>query len=94
MTREKAKELLPIITAWANGEAIQIKTGSVWAEPHSPQFDCDPSDYRIKPKPRKPLECWVFVSTEGNMEEKLMTITPPSNPAYRLFREVIEGVEP
>ena len=64
MTREDAKELLPIIQAFADGKTIEIydeewKT-MVFKDPH---FDSAPSRYRIKPEPKyRPFktqeECW------------------------------------
>ena len=53
MTREEAKELLPIIQAFADGKTIEIydeewKT-MVFKDPH---FDSAPSRYRIKPEPK------------------------------------------
>ena len=64
MTREEAKEFLPIIQAFADGKTIEIydkdwKT-MVFKDPH---FDCAPSRYRIKPEPEyRPFktqeECW------------------------------------
>jgi len=58
MTREHAKELLPIITAFANGEDIQYFDSVNGWLPNSqhPEFSQDPSRYRIAPKPRK---VWV-----------------------------------
>lgn len=61
MTREEAKTLLPIITAWANGENIQIQNGTGWCDivHHVDlQFDCDPDRYRMKPEPR---EFWLNI---------------------------------
>ena len=64
MTREEAKELLPIIQAFADGKTIEMydkewKT-MVFKDPH---FDRAPSRYRIKPEPKyRPFktkeECW------------------------------------
>lgn len=59
MTREEAKELLPIMQAFAEGKTIEWK--DLIAE--SPHFDCKPSCYRIKPeakyRPFKSMEeCW------------------------------------
>lgn len=59
MTRETAKQLLPIIEAWANGETLQTRIGSKWVDnaEHAPIFFDGPvSFYRIKPKPR---EFWI-----------------------------------
>ena len=64
MTREEAKELLPIIQAFADGKTIEIYDEAwktmVFKDPH---FDCAPSHYRIKPEPKyRPFktqeECW------------------------------------
>ena len=57
MTREYAKELLPIITAFANGDDIQSQSpGGNWSIINEPGFSLEPSRYRIAPKPRK---VWV-----------------------------------
>ena len=64
MTREEAKELLPIIQAFADGKTIEIydeeQKTMVFKDPH---FDCAPSRYRIKSEPEyRPFktreECW------------------------------------
>ena len=63
MTREEAKELLPIIKAFAEGKAIQYKTKYVdWIETDCPTW-VKQSQYRIKPEPKyRPFkthgECW------------------------------------
>ena len=67
MTREQAKELLPIIQAYAEGEIIQYKNFlDEWTdikENEGLSFICPPSDYRIKPQSKyRPFktqeECW------------------------------------
>ena len=65
MTREQAKDLLPIIQAWAEGKTIEIYNNTEWKDwiIESIKFDCNPSCYRIKPEPRyRPFktreECW------------------------------------
>ena len=52
MTPQQAKELLPIITAFANGEEIEYKTNSgKWYPVYAGLEFSNPSDwYRIKPK--------------------------------------------
>ena len=66
MIRENAKELLPIIQAFAEGKVIQFrcKTGE-WLDIINDEFDfiLSPDDYRIKPEPKyRPFknqeECW------------------------------------
>lgn len=67
MTREQAKELLPIIQAFAEGKKIQYRNHSdEWIdikENEGLSFISHPSDYRIKPEPKyRPFEtkeeCW------------------------------------
>lgn len=58
MTRERAKELLPVIQAWAEGKVIQSRPKNrdcVWNDLTHADFR-DYHDYRIKPEPR---EIWV-----------------------------------
>ena len=67
MTREKAKELLPIIQAWTEGKEIQFKSRSGrWTELEENEglsFVYSSSDYRIKSEPKyrtfkNQEECW------------------------------------
>lgn len=67
MTREQAKELLPIIQAFAKGEIIQYRNYyDEWTdikEIEEVNFISYPSNYRIKPKSKyRPFktqeECW------------------------------------
>ena len=67
MTREEAKELLPIIQAFAEDEKIQYRNHSdEWVDVEENEelnFICPPSDYRIKPQQKyRPFknqeECW------------------------------------
>lgn len=66
MTREQAKELLPIIQAFAEGKEIEIKTkkGSEWdklEEDDMQYIDFKKCDLRIKPADRpfkNAYECW------------------------------------
>jgi hypothetical protein len=64
MDRERAKELLPIIQAFAEGRAIEWRGGQSYG--HWLPVDCfdnisDDKDfeYRIKPEPPKPREWWI-----------------------------------
>ena len=52
MTRENAKQLLPIIKAYAEGKEIEIfdETKRMWITAILPRFDCGSSSYRIKPE--------------------------------------------
>ena len=63
MTREKAKEMLPIIQAYAEGKAIQYRNiEGEWEDIEEPSFS-EYIEYRIKPEPKyRPFkdreECW------------------------------------
>lgn len=65
MTREEAKDMLPIIQALAEGKHIQLKdkTGN-WMDIDFINVElCNPNVYRIKPEPKyRPFkdaeECW------------------------------------
>ena len=67
MTREKVKELLPILEAYANGKTIQYCNQEYHWEDVKPDehldFSKDVINYRIKPEPKyrpfnSPEECW------------------------------------
>ena len=63
MTREEAKELLPVIQAFADGKDVETKTGSGWMSIENMSFAGKPDSYRIKPDPKyRPFkdaeECW------------------------------------
>ena len=66
MNRNQAKQLLPIIQAYAEGKAIESRCikgdTSLWYDDKDPSFD-DDFEYRIKPEPKyRPFkgteECW------------------------------------
>lgn len=66
MTREEAKELMPIIQAFAEGKEIESRCikgdKSLWYDDEDPSFDND-LEYRIKPETKyRPFkdaeECW------------------------------------
>ena len=62
MTREEAKELLPIIQAFAEGKTIQVWYNDTWQDEEYPSFG-ELSLFRIKPEPKyRPFrnveECW------------------------------------
>ena len=52
MTREEAKEMLPIIQAWADGKIIQVREKGRWVELCIDDFTRSPDMYRIKPQPK------------------------------------------
>lgn len=68
MNRQQAKELLPIIQAFAEGKTIQVKSSDgLWygreGENCEFNFNADPQVYRIKSEPKyRPFanaeECW------------------------------------
>ena len=63
MTREEAKELIPIMQAFADGKTIEFFKQGEWMELNDPDFMWDSYKYRIKPEPKyRPFktreECW------------------------------------
>ena len=83
MNREQAKQLLPIIQAFADGAEVQYQCGNGdWRDVIDPCFG--PYDkYRIKPKP---VERWVldevcvgpaFLTREGAEARTREFIIPP-----------------
>lgn len=63
MTRENAKELLPIIQAFAEGKTIEYHSNDNWVEQENFGFIDNVRNYRIKPEPKyRPFanaeECW------------------------------------
>ena len=58
MTRERAKELMPLIQAYAEGKSLQAKNAimSTWKDIDAP-FWSEGVEYRIKPEPR---EFWLI----------------------------------
>ena len=79
MNRERAKELLPIIEAFANGEDIEYrwKEVPIWTLlTNQPEFN-NVVEYRIKPKPR---ELWIpnivgLTNEEYRKESALQDLT-------------------
>lgn len=51
MLRDRARELLPIIQAFADGKAIEYKNASNWKLATGPDWSND-IQYRIKPQPK------------------------------------------
>lgn len=95
MNRQQAKELLPIIQAFAEGKTIQYSYGDAdWID-ISPDGAIDfsdyPSNYRIKPEPKyRPFksqkECWnemlkhqPFGWLKGTSNEALYSILEVTN---------------
>lgn len=63
MNRSQAKELLPIIQAFAEGKTVQYKTEKEWIQTNVPTFNPYLWEYRIKPEPKyrsfaNAEECW------------------------------------
>ena len=66
MTIENAKELLPIIKAFAEGKKIEIRNSSgVWVESNNPSFELSYDRYHIKEEPK----CRTFKSVQDALEE-------------------------
>lgn len=97
MTRERAKELLPVIQAWAEGKDVQCKRqhqlNGPWIDNGYPAWD-DNLDFRIKPEPR---EWWLNVYPDNDTcgpyktkEEANMNAAQSRRIACIKVREVME----
>ena len=64
MNRERARELLPTIQAFAEGRDIECKgyESLKWFKIIVPDFDDNKREFRIKPEP---FECWVVCCANG-----------------------------
>lgn len=68
MTKENAKDFLPLIQALAEGKTIQWNASGTdvprWQDQMNPSFDEEPSEYRVKPEAR---EFWLV--TDKNTKQ-------------------------
>lgn len=68
MTPERAKELLPVITAFAEGKTIQFKTkqSNVWTDSiKNVSFDNSSAIYRVKPEKVQKISYLVVNRNNG-----------------------------
>ena len=93
MTREDAKQLLPIIQAFAEGKEIQQTDGYDWYDLDDPDFMANGNSYRIKPGPKycpfkNAEECWQemlkhqpfgWIKSKEATEDVYFTITGLTN---------------
>ena len=89
MTREEAKQLLPIIQAFAEGKCVETKTGSGWVNMENMSFAGKPKAYRIKPEPKyRPFanaeECWK----EMQKHQPFAWVKEKHSDRYNLITEV------
>ena len=89
MTREEAKELLPIMQAFAEGKTIEYReSGGAWKVAHTPTWSSR-FFYRIKPEPRyRPFktqeECW----NEMQKHQPFGWLKSKKNGSFRCIGEV------
>ena len=89
MTREEAKQLLPIIQAFAEGKCVETKTGSGWVNMENMSFAGKPKAYRIKPESKyRPFanaeECWK----EMQKHQPFAWVKEKHSDRYSLITEV------
>ena len=89
MTREEAKQLLPIIQAFAEGKCVETKTGSGWISIENMSFTGNPKAYRIQSEPKyRPFanaeECW----TEMLKHQPFAWVKEKHSDRYSLITEV------
>ena len=92
LTREEAKEMLPIIQAWADGKTVD------WYDPaigwrlsgFTLDFDKKPNFYRIKPEPKyRPFktreECWEEMHKHPDFGWIKVNVTSEYEQVVRVF---------
>ena len=92
LTREEAKEMLPIIQAWADGQTVD------WYDPaigwrlsgFTMDFDKKPNFYRIKPEPKyRPFktreECWQEMHKHPDFGWVKVNVTCEYEQIVRIF---------
>ena len=92
LTREEAKEMLPIIQAWADGKTVD------WYDPEigwrlsgfTLDFDKKPNFYRIKPEPKyRPFktreECWEEMHKHPDFGWIKVNVTSEYEQVVRVF---------
>ena len=89
MTREEAKQLLPIIQAFAEGKCVETKTGSGWVNMENMSFAGKPKADRIKSEPKyRPFanaeECWK----EMQKHQPFAWVKEKHSDRYSLITEV------
>lgn len=60
--REYWKQMLPVVTAFANGEDVETTSFGEWESRSEFHFDASPDSYRIKPAPK--LRHWISEELE------------------------------
>ena len=92
LTREEAKDMLPIIQAWVDGQTVD------WYDPaigwrlsgFTLDFDKKPNFYRIKPEPRyRPFktreECWEEMHKHPDFGWVKVNVTCEYEQIVRIF---------
>lgn len=93
MDRKQAKELLPIIQAFAEGKTILVQEGIDWCYlGDDADFNLNPLRYRIKPEPKyRPFkdkeECWQ----EMKKHEPFGWVKDKQDGHYALITAVEDG---
>ena len=92
MDRERAKELLPIIQAFAEGKTIQRNDRIMRDDSLNKWYDTDDitgkGEYRIKPSPR---EFWINTDQGIAMLASDGWRPAVEKPSYVKVREVLDG---
>lgn len=80
MTRDEARQLIPIMQAYVDGSSIQVRSriGTLWVDVSAPEFRSF-NEYRVKPKELPPAQA-LFTITDAYGQEVVRTS----------FREVCE----
>ena len=87
MDRERAKELLPIIEAYAEGKVVQWRADfDEWTDDDNFNPDLH-LDYRIKPEPR---EWWICYSFDSDANPSVYDCASTSEKCVDHYHEYIK----
>ena len=95
MTREEAKQLLPVIQAFADGKTIEfLNARNMWEELEDVLFCREPKYYRIKPEQKyRPFrnveECWQ----EMQKHQPFGWLKDTDTGGYIIISELDEDIE-
>ena len=98
MTRAKAKRLVPIMAAYAEGKEIEARiNGRDWLSIDEPDFNGTNMEYRIKPEPSKRLmtrnEVLGFVAHNPHIVVRYLGSTWGPSLSWSLSFENLDGYE-
>ncbi len=94
MTKDNAKDYLPLVQALVDGKTLQLKfkNDTKWSECGDVSFSYPAELYRIKPEPPKPREFTLYPTNLGNYSTSIDSHCALIGKPIRVV-EVLDDVE-